>query len=477
MVKTCRLFATVLCTVLTVSACASGGRDLTTARQPSDAITAAPAKTRPVVTLAFDVAEDLRSATGRESVTFIPDLPACKLVFRAWPNKPVTALAGNSLVVTGASVDGAKATPRVLSAGAPAHKAGTLVEVPLAACVRAGTRVTTELTFKLVLGPGTDERVGVAPKEQIAWFATAFPLLAWERGRGWATDPAVNVTGEMATSETFDLISLKVRAPSPYQVLGTGSASPAAPDPASGTTLHTFTAPAVRDVGVTVGRLQTLQRTVGGVRLHLGAPSAGSTVALTEWADRTEKSLRSLADLLGPVPYKDLWISVLPGVSDGVELPGAVQFGDLSDPEGLVSHELAHMWFYGLVGNNQARDPWLDEAFASYAQRIVDGQDSSEWDAHIRRSTAQRVGKPMSYWATYDDGSQAYDSGVYMAGGSALLEARHRGGERKFDEAVRAYLRDNAYRIAVPADFRKALRRLPDAVQVLVDAGALPAAP
>jgi len=80
--------------------------------------------------------------------------------------------------------------------------------------------------------------------------------------------------------------------------------------------------------------------------------------------------------------------------------------------EGLVSHEIAHLWFYGLVGNNQARGPWLDEAFASYAQRIVDGQDSSQWDEHISRSAAGRVGQPMSYGARYVDASQAYVQGV-----------------------------------------------------------------
>ena len=477
MLRASRLSTVVLCIVLTASACTTGDRLPTLPPQPSKPTTAAPAATRPVVELAFNVSDDLRSATGRESVTFVPDLAICELVFRAWPNKPATARTGNSLVVTSVSVDGSTVTPQVRSAGAPAHRAGTLVEAPLAACVDAGAKVTAELTFRLVLGSGTDERVGVAPKEQIAWFATAFPLLAWEPGRGWATDAAVDVTGEMATSEVFDLRSLRVKAPSRYQVLATGSAWPVASDPASGTSMHTFTASAVRDVGVTVGRLQTLQREVGGVRLHLGAPRTGTKVPLEKWADHAEQSLRRLTALLGPVPYPDLWISVLPGVADGVEVPGALQFGDLSDPEGLVSHEIAHLWFYGLVGNNQARDPWLDEAFASYAQRIVDGQDSSEWDEHISHSAAGRVGQPMSYWARHLDASQAYVQGVYEAGGSALLEARRRGGKREFDEAVRAYLRDNAHQIVVPADVRIALSRLPDAVQVLEDAGALPGAP
>lgn len=438
-----------------------------------------------MVEVEFEVADDLRSVAGRETVTFTPDLPVCELVFRAWPNKPGTARTGNSLVVTGARVDGAAATPQVEAAGAPDGLPGTLVRVPLASCADAGDGITAELTFSLVLGPGTDERVGVALEEEMAWFATAFPLLAWERGRGWAVDDAVDVVGEMATSETFELRSLEVEAPSRYQVLGTGAAGAVRADPEAGTTVHRFTAPAVRDIAVTVGRMRTLSRDVDGVRLHLGGPSAGSQVPLQEWADSTEGSMRRLTWLLGgPFPYSDLWISVLPHVTDGVEFTGAIQYGDGQPiPPGLVSHEVAHMWFYGLVGNNQARDPWLDEAFASYAQRIADGRASPRFDATITDDVALRVGRPMSSWEGYDpnadsaqyaSASRAYVRGVYVAGGSALLEARRRSGTREFDAALRAYLRDNAHEIADPADVRAAFAGLPAAVAVLEDAGALP---
>lgn len=34
----------------------------------------------------------------------------------------------------------------------------------------------------------------------------------------------------------------------------------------------------------------------------------------------------------------------------------------------LVAHELSHQWFYALVGNNQATDPWLDESLATWGR-------------------------------------------------------------------------------------------------------------
>lgn len=468
------LLAAGVALALTLAGCSS--RDAPTDTSPSSGPTTAPPDdARPVVDLAFDVAEDLRSATGEETVTFTPDLAVCALVFRAWPNKPGTARTGNSLVVNAARVDGVDAVPRDLPAGAPSGRPGTLVEVPLSPCVDAGTEVTAELDFTLTLGPRTDERVGVAPDEEIAWFATAFPLLAWERGRGWATEPAVAVVGEMATSETFELRSLAVTAPSRYQVLGTGTADDATEDSGSDTTVHSFSAPAVRDVSVTVGDLDVIEREVDGVRLHVGGQAGGSREPLEAWADQTEESMRRLVELLGPFPYDDLWVSVLPGVTDGVEFTGAIQLGDAARvPPGLVSHEVAHMWFYGLVGNNQARDPWLDEAFSSYAQRIADGQETARQDERIAASVSGRVGRPMSFWAGYRDPSEAYVAGVYTAGGAALLEARRQGGEAAFDEAVRAYVGSSAHRVAVPSDLAAALAGLPESVEVLVAAGALP---
>ena len=45
----------------------------------------------------------------------------------------------------------------------------------------------------------------------------------------------------------------------------------------------------------------------------------------------------------------------------------------LDDSRVVAVHELAHQWFYAMVGDSQARDPWLDEAFATYAEEVIDG--------------------------------------------------------------------------------------------------------
>lgn len=320
------------CSVLVVSACTSAVPDAQPGPDGSDVDAAEPWPDRPVVDLRFEMAPDLASATGREVVEFTPDLDTCELVFRAWPNKPATARAGSSLTVSSVRVDGQDAAFVDLRAGAPeVAPAGTLVEVPLPDCVSAGETVTAEVAFDLVLGEEVNERVGTFSDAEVAWFATAFPLLAWERGRGWERGPAVPVIGETAVSEDFLLDSLEVVAPSGYEVLGTGEAVGTEEGP-DGTTVHRFTAPAVRDVAVAVGDLDVAERTIDGTRVRVGLDRQVDRADAEAWLDQIEESTGDLVDLLGPFPYDDLWVVVLSSQTSGIEFPGAMQFGDV-DPE------------------------------------------------------------------------------------------------------------------------------------------------
>jgi hypothetical protein len=428
---------------------------------------------RPVVNLQFQVAPDLASVTGQEQVSFTPDRGICELVFRAWPNKPETAEQGNSLVVTEASVGGAAVEIRTQQAGAPTGAPPSLIELPLPACVEAGQTVQADLGFSLSLGRGADERVGYSGEAQMAWFATAFPLLAWERERGWAREDAVDVFGEMATSETFDLASLEVTAPAGFEVLGTGEFVEQRPGPGDANT-SVFRTPTTRDVAVTVGQLEVVEREVEGVRMRVGGSATRTGAPLDRWADLNERALIELSDLLGPHPYRDLWITLVPGFGDGIEFPGAIYYGDggnFDRASELVSHEVAHQWFYGLVGNNQGRDPWLDESFATYAQGVVDGERRSYELDEVPDRVAGLTGQPMEF---FEENGRFYSTAVYVQGAAALLEARERVGPEQFDAAVRGYIAANAYEIATPADVETAFGDMPDALEVLREVGALP---
>lgn len=77
-----------------------------------------------------------------------------------------------------------------------------------------------------------------------------------------------------------------------------------------------------------------------------------------------------LYDLIGQYPYKQLTIVDGYITAGGIEYPNIVMINDLViDKRQLaitVIHEMAHQWFYGLLGNNQTRYGWMDEGFASF---------------------------------------------------------------------------------------------------------------
>ncbi len=439
---------------------------------------AEPRPDRPVVELAYEVAAGLSSLAGTESVVLTPDRRVCELVFRLWPNTPETAASGTVLDVVSASVDGSKVDVGVERAGGGAGTPGTLLELPLQGCSEAGDPVAAELAFTVELGEDAEERVGYAPQDEMAWFATAFPLLAWEHGEGWMREPAVPLFGESAGSEAFDLRTLEVSAPSEYVVTGTGQKAGTVQD--GDTTTHTFRAPAVRDVAVTVGDLEVVEASVdaGGdepVRVHVAVPAGRDTaVGPRRWLDVQRRSLGAVAGYLGPYPYSDLWVSVVPAFPTGVEFPGAVFYGDV-DPAAvtaLVPHETAHMWFYALVGNDQGRDPWLDEGLASFVEALATGTGELLPLLPVPADAHGHLGEPMTWWSEREDAEQLYGAGVYQQGAAALLDARRAAGAESFDAALRTYVRDQAHRVARPEDLRAALAELPEAVAVLEDAGA-----
>jgi hypothetical protein len=339
-------------------------------------------------------------------------------------------------------------------------------------CLDPGTSITVTLDFHFTLGPDVGERMGRG--DEIAWFATAYPLLAWQRDRGWATNPVVRQFGEMASSEEFRLRHLQVVVPESYEVLGTGQSLGRRPGPRTGTAVERFRAASVRDVAVTVGELDVVHRDTDGVQLHIGAPVTGTSMSLEDWADDQADAITALEVFLGDFPYPDLWVSVLPDGPGGIEFPGAIQYGDADarDPykEHVIVHETAHMWFYGLVGNNQGTDPWLDESWATYAEERVAG--ASPFDVSIPDAVENHVGESM-VWYSRPDTFGGYGAGVYIQGGEMLRKAMESVDADVTDALLQGYINANAHAIATPSDVTHAFSSEPSVVEVLREYGAV----
>lgn len=419
---------------------------------------AEPDPDRPVIDLEFTLADDRRTVTGTETVVFTPDLDVRELVFRLVPNGPDSAPAGNRLVVDAVRGDDV-AEGRYEAAGA--SDPGGLYVVALGDELEAGESTEVTLDFTLTLGSGTFDRVGV--DGPVSWWASGAPLLAWEPGVGWARDPFVALSGETASSPAADT-TVTVSAPEDLTVLMTGAqAEPSAPR--DGRRTWTSEEPVARDVGVAAGPFATTEATTpGGTRVTTGVLPDGDVPGdvLSTW---TVDAISALEELLGPFPYDSLSVALLPDFGGGIEYPSMI-FEATPSPQVLV-HEVAHQWFYGMVGNSQFRDPWLDEAFASWAEATVD-PGSGLVDEEALTLTGP-VGASMAEY----ESTGSYFRLVYDKGGSALLAAQRAAGEEPFATAIRCYVDATAWSIATPTDLYRALGDLPAALDVLEGAEAL----
>jgi aminopeptidase N len=228
---------------------------------------------------------------------------------------------------------------------------------------------------------------------------------------------------------------------------------------------------AVRDFALAAGRFTVVQGTAaapGPVRLIVAVQRRNRAFATLLLAD-ARAALQAHAQRFGPYPWPAFTVVASNMDRFSWEYPTIVFVSaNAPDVAAGVAHEIGHQWFYSLVGNNQARDPWLDETLATWAQVHFSNQLADELALTIPEAVRNQLGQPMTFWDRFaipDFIAGAYDQGI-----QALASL---GPADDVDCALRLYVRDNAYRTASPADLLRALETLfPNARQKLEAYGA-----
>jgi hypothetical protein len=196
-----------------------------------------------------------------------------------------------------------------------------------------------------------------------------------------------------------------------------------------------------------------------------------------EVLQNTADALELYSNLIMPYPHTTLSV-VEADFLDGMEYDGLFflshGFFDLYDgtPKGyltfIAAHETAHQWWYGLVGNDQALEPWLDEALCTYMEHIFyeniypddppgSGKSLVDWWWYYRVNFYDPSG-----WvdgSIYDFSAfRPYRDAVYLNGAKFLDALRNLIGDQAFFAFLRDYANKNAYGIATAADFFTILR-------------------
>ncbi len=175
---------------------------------------------------------------------------------------------------------------------------------------------------------------------------------------------------------------------------------------------------------------------------------------------------------IAPYPYPSLSIveSELP---DGAEFDGLVflaqrfyrEFdgGTRNNLTTIGVHEIAHQWWFGLVGNDQALEPWLDEALALYSEALFYewAENAANWWWNFRVNFFDPQG--FVNIPIYEGGNfRAYTNAVYLRGGQFLNALRQRMGDKAFYAFLQDYARQMQGKIATREDFFRILSQHTD---------------
>jgi hypothetical protein len=178
-------------------------------------------------------------------------------------------------------------------------------------------------------------------------------------------------------------------------------------------------------------------------------------------------ALELFSHLIMPYPHSTLSV-VEADFLDGMEYDGlyflSYGFYNLYDgtPQSyltfIAAHETAHQWWYGLIGNDQALEPWLDEAMCTYMEHIfyeyvyADYKTSTDlsmidWWWYYRVNFYDPDGWVNG--AIYDyDRFRSYRDAVYLNGAKFLDDLRKLIGDEAFFSFLREYANENMNRIA-----------------------------
>jgi aminopeptidase N len=418
----------------------------------------------------IDLRIGLESLTisGRQATVYTNNEPGPleEIYFHLYPNSSRFAA---SMEVQDVSVDGSQEDFEY-------DRGRTVVRVPLPTPLPPGEATTVTLDFTA--------RVPHVQKNHYLVFAMAqgvlslgdwHPMVAVYDDQGWNLQYPEGTVGEIVYSESaFYTVRVTLPQGLGLEVIATGVEGERSTN-SDGTETLTYYSGPVRDFHIVISdRYQMASRTTGE-----------TTIDSFYWPEHEECGRQALAfaeealslysRLFGAYPFTELDLAEEDLWPWAIEWPGLILVGEplYSDPdeqcgEWHIVHEVAHQWWYSVVGNDQVDDPWLDEALANYstmlyyrllrdpavAEATIDTHIHQRYEAYVRAYGDGIVGG-----ATRDYTTASYYPLVYAKGALFLEALQELMGDEAFFEGLQTYCRDYRYGVGTPEAFQETMER------------------
>jgi hypothetical protein len=176
------------------------------------------------------------------------------------------------------------------------------------------------------------------------------------------------------------------------------------------------------------------------------------------------RALTLFSTLYGPYPYSTLRVAEVSGPWS-MEFSGFCALGatDIGDYNGtprnrltrIMAHEVSHQWWYGVVGDNQVREPWLDEGLARFNElryyEAYSPQDAQWWWNTVIGTLRGALPLNSAVGDFADHGT--YLVSIYNQGAVFLDDLRSTIGQPAFDAFLQDLYRRGSFRLITTQDF------------------------
>ena len=182
------------------------------------------------------------------------------------------------------------------------------------------------------------------------------------------------------------------------------------------------------------------------------------------------KNVLKMNEGYGKYPYSTLSVVKANFVHGGMEYPNLVYISDAVTEEldyiNVIVHEIAHQWWYGLVGNDEYVNSWLDEGLTEFSTNLFYENnpsynvDAKEIVKNITKSYTNFVEIYSSVLGDVDttmnrrldeyNSEPEYVYITYVKGNLFFNTLRDTIGKDKFMKGLRKYFEDNKFAIANP---------------------------
>lgn len=213
--------------------------------------------------------------------------------------------------------------------------------------------------------------------------------------------------------------------------------------------------------------------TADGIQLYFLYQKSSKTKDWSKAPSDVSKIFEFIQNTIGEYPYPQY--SIIQGGDGGMEYPMATLINgerSLSSLIGVITHELLHSWFQGILATNESYYAWMDEGFTEYFEAETlsflynKGQKkefvnnvSSAYKNYFAWSKAG-LEEPMITHADHFSYNSSYRIAAYTKGAVTLQQLKYVIGNQNLTKGIQTYYNKWKFKHPDRLDFTRVMEKV-----------------